>query len=228
MKIDQEFSNNAKSYLEHNTIQNKVALELIQGVAYQPKRIIDLGCGRGGLFDQIPWEVEHFIGVDFAHKMLELHPKGKGIECIFGNFNDANLYEQLFLVTSEHLFSASALQWADDLDRVLGYVKGLNIPVSLAIFTAGTFATINKTAGLAPLLRSSDVVKKAVDTHFNASFEVKQYQLPFNSTREMFRYIKKSGVSGSRQVLSFKETKKLMENYPLGYLEFEVAFIHSH
>ena len=43
----------------------------------------------------------------------------------------------------------------------------------------------------------------------------------------MFRYIKKSGVSGARKVLSYKESKKLLNEYPVNYLEFEVVFIYS-
>jgi len=227
MKIDKEFSKNAQSYLDHNTIQNRVASELIASLPSQPKRIIDLGCGNGGLFKQIDWELEHFIGVDFASQMLELHPKTAITECIFGNFNNPQLYEHLYSLQMEHLFSASALQWAEDLDKVFTFITALDIPVSLAIFTSGTFTTLNKTAGLAPLLRSSTEVQTLVEKHFNAKFEVKTYQLKFNNTREMFRYIKKSGVSGSRRVLDYKQTKQLMQAYPLDYLEFEVVFIYS-
>ena len=61
--------------------------------------------------------------------------------------------------------------------------------------------------------------------YFNAKFEVVQYRLEFESTRDMFRYIKKSGVSGSRKVLNYRQTKKLMNEYPVNYLEFEVVFI---
>jgi malonyl-CoA O-methyltransferase len=54
-----------------------------------------------------------------------------------------------------------------------------------------------------------------------------QYKLEFDSVREMFRYIKRSGVSGNRNLLGFKEMKKLMNEYPLNYLEFEVVFIQN-
>ena len=53
------------------------------------------------------------------------------------------------------------------------------------------------------------------------------YKLEFEDTREMFKYIKKSGVSGSRNELSYKQIKALMEQYPLNYLEFEVVFIYT-
>ena len=53
------------------------------------------------------------------------------------------------------------------------------------------------------------------------------YKLEFTSVREMFRYIKHSGVSGSRNLLSIKEMKQLMREYPINYLEFEVVFLYS-
>ena len=43
----------------------------------------------------------------------------------------------------------------------------------------------------------------------------------------MFKYIKGSGVSGSRKVLDYKQSKRLFREYPLDYLEFEVVFIYS-
>jgi len=63
--------------------------------------------------------------------------------------------------------------------------------------------------------------------YFEANFEVINYKLEFENTREMFRYIKKSGVSASRKVLNYKQTKELINNYPLNYLEFEVVYISS-
>jgi len=101
------------------------------------------------------------------------------------------------------------------LDDVFKNIVSLNAPVALAIFTANTFKTLNKTAGLKPLLRSRKEI-----------VEIVEYKLEFESVRDIFRYIKKSGVSGSRRLLSYKETKRLMQEYPFNYLEFEVAFIH--
>jgi malonyl-CoA O-methyltransferase len=43
----------------------------------------------------------------------------------------------------------------------------------------------------------------------------------------MFKYIKKSGVSGGEKRLGYKEMKVLMELYPLNYLEFEVLFVEA-
>jgi len=226
MKISSEFSKYATYYGSYNIIQNQVVEKLLGHINTKPKRVLDLGCGSGAVLEKIEWMLEHFVGVDFALGMLELHPKADYIECIYGNFNDDMLFEHLQTYIFDYVISASALQWADDLDHVMKNIAALNAPVGLAIFTAGTFKTLNKTASLEPLLRSRKEIKDLQKKYFSdAAFEVVKYTLEFESVREMFRYIKKSGVSGSRRALSYKETKKLMDEYPLNYLEFEVAFI---
>jgi malonyl-CoA O-methyltransferase len=226
MKISSEFSKHAVEYDTYNVIQNRVIKKLLSHVHQKPKNILDLGCGNGSLCKAIDWEYEHFTGVDFAPGMLELHPKSDKIECIYGDFNDKTLFENLLTYRYDYIFSASALQWADDLDMVFKSIKNLNAPIAFAIFTSNTFKTINETASINSILRSADEVNELQKKHFNANYEVVNYKLEFESTRDMFRYIKKSGVSGSRKVLNYKESKKLLNDYPVNYLEFEVAFIY--
>lgn len=226
MKISSEFSKYALHYNSYNVIQKKVVEKLISLVDEKPKRILDLGCGSGSVCSMIDWEYEHFCGVDFAQGMLELHPKSSKITLLHGDFNDDKLFDELLTYKYDFIFSASALQWADDMGRVFGKIKELNAPLALAIFTANTFKTINKTASIDSILKSADEVNELQKKYFDAEFEVLNYRLEFESTREMFRYIKKSGVSGLRKILSYKESKKLLHEYPLNYLEFEVVFIY--
>ncbi|MFT7005238.1 MAG: malonyl-CoA O-methyltransferase [Sulfurimonas sp.] len=227
MKVSSEFSKHALHYGSYNVIQNKVIKRLLKKVKHKPQNILDLGCGSGSLLKNISWEYDHFTGVDFAPGMLELHPKKQNCECIYGDFNDKTLFENLYPYKYDHIFSASALQWADDLDMVFNNIKQFNAPVALAIFSANTFKTLNKTASLKPLLRSAELINELQKKYFDAEIEVVEYKLEFESTRDMFKYIKNSGVSGSRKVLDYKQTKKLMNDYPLNYLEFEVVFITS-
>ena len=220
-----EFSRYAAEYGSRNVIQRLVAKKLIASTPNQPKQIVDLGCGNGTLYSLIDWEVEHFIGIDFSAQMLEHHPLSPNVELILGDFNDPALFETLSAECFEHIYSASALQWADDLESVLKSLASLNTPISLAIFTSGTFKTLHECAGVTPLLRSSDEVIAMAEKYMDARFEVLHTTLEFDSVREMFRYIKRSGVSGGRRVLNYAQTKQLMEFYPLNYLEFEVLFI---
>ncbi|HIP15500.1 MAG TPA: methyltransferase domain-containing protein [Sulfurimonas autotrophica] len=226
MKISSEFSKYAIDYNSYNIVQQKVADKLLSFIKTKPKIILDLGCGSGTLTNKISWNYEKIVAVDFALGMLDLHPKDNNIECIYGDFNDEKLFERLNKYSFDYLLSASALQWADDLDKTFQQLQSFHTPVALAIFTANTFKTLYKTAGLQPLLIDTCKLDRLQKKYFNANFEVVRYNLEFENVREMFRYIKKSGVSGSRNVLSYKEMKKLMQEYPHNYLEFEVAFIY--
>lgn len=227
MKISSEFSKYALEYNSYNVIQKKVIEKLLYHVKHKPKNILDLGCGSGNLCRAIDWDYEHFTGVDFAEGMLKLHPRSPKIELIYADFNDDALFKSKLTYIYDFIFSASALQWADDLQRVFDNIKRLNAPVALAIFTSNTFTTINKTASIGSILRSADEVRELAKRYFDAKSEVVNYRLEFESTRDMFKYIKKSGVSGSRKILNYKESKKLLREYPLSYLEFEVTFIYS-
>ena len=227
MKISNEFSKNASSYEELNEVQVKVVEKLLSLLITQPENILDLGCGSGLLCKNIDWKYKHFTGVDFAPGMLELHPKSKKIECIYGDFNDETLFENLYTYKYDYICSASALQWADDLDTVFQKIEVFNAPIALAIFTSNTFKTLNATAEITSILKTKKEINNLQKKYFNANFEVINYKLEFQSVRDMFGYIKRSGVSGARKLLSYKETKKLMREYPLSYLEFEVAFITS-
>lgn len=220
-----EFSRYAAEYGSHNVIQRLVAQKLIAATSDQPRRILDLGCGSGTLFSLIDWEIERFVGVDFSASMLEHHPQTPKVELMQGDFNDPSLWERFHGGEFERLYSASALQWAEDLDAVFRSVAELHTSISFAIFTAGTFKTLHECGGITPLLRSSDEVIAIAEKHLDARFEVLHTTLEFDSVREMFRYIKRSGVSGGRRVLDFSQTKRLMETYPLNYLEFEIVFI---
>ncbi len=227
MKISSEFSKYALEYNSYNVIQKRVIEKLLSHIKHKPKNILDLGCGSGNLCRAINWDYEHFTGVDFAEGMLKLHPRSPKIELIYADFNDDALFKSKLTYIYDFIFSASALQWADNLQRVFDNIKRLNAPVALAIFTSNTFKTINKTASIGSILRSADEVRELGKRYFDAKSEVVNYRLEFESTRDMFRYIKKSGVSGSRKILNYKESKKLLREYPLSYLEFEVTFIYS-
>ncbi|MBT5934898.1 methyltransferase domain-containing protein [Sulfurimonas sp.] len=227
MKISQEFSKHAFEYESYNDIQKRVADKLLSHVDSKPKHILDLGCGSGAICKSINWKYTHFIGVDFAPAMLELHPKSLTIESIYGDFNDTTLFEKLKTSKYDYIFSASALQWSMNLDESFKEIKALNAPISLAIFTSSTFKTLNKTASIESLLKSKEEIDELQKKYFDVNFEVMTYKLEFTSVREMFRYIKHSGVSGSRNLLSIKEMKQLMREYPINYLEFEVVFLYS-
>lgn len=227
MKIENEFSQNAKDYNTYNIIQTKVITELINMISDKPKSVLDIGCGRGGIYKSITWPLKKFIGIDFAQGMIDLHPKEQNVELSIKDFNDTEAFNTLETDSIERIVSSSALQWACDLDKTLQKISTLHAPVSLAIFTSGTFKTLYETASLPPLLRSTDEVIELSEKYYHADHQVLKYKLEFSSVREMFQYMKRSGVGGGRNILSYKQMKMLMHDYPLSYLEFEIVLIHE-
>jgi malonyl-CoA O-methyltransferase len=200
---------------------------LVKKITDTPQCIFDLGCGSGAVHKAVTWQPKKFVGVDFAEGMLDVHPKCGSTELHVGDFNQKDFMEKFADYRFDRVVSSSALQWADDLDDLFRQITLLNSPVSLAIFTSGTFKSLFETASIAPLLRSKEEVIALAEKHFQAEYEVLNYALEFATVREMFRYIKKSGVGGGRNLLGFRQMKELMRSYPLDYLEFEVVLLHE-
>ncbi len=225
MNVKSQFSINAVNYDEYNCIQKKVIENLLIKTTSKPSSILDLGCGTGSLYNSIDWPVDNFYAVDFSEEMSLIHPHNSGVKCIVGDFNDYELFDKISQYKIERIFSASSLQWATDLDASFKYIKDLDSPISFAIFTTNTFKTLFDTAKIPPMLRTIEEVTSLADKYFNAQYETVNYKLYFDSTLEMFRYIKKSGVSAARNILDYKRMKDLINKYPIDYLEFEVLFI---
>ena len=125
------------------------------------------------------------------------------------------------------VISSSALQWSRDLDTTLSRLSKRSAQAHFAIFTSSTFKTLHKAADIKSPIYSETELKTTINKYYQATYETRKYILHFDSVRDMFKYIKKSGVSGGEQKLSYKQTKDLMKVYPLDYLEFEVLFVKA-
>jgi len=230
-KVINQFSRFAKAYDQYNIIQSEVAKTLVSSLPLKAYRtIIDIGAGSGKVYQSLfaqDISFEHFIALDSSLEMLEIHPEGNCIEKICGDFNKVETFKKLSGQKETVLLSSSALQWSKDLDFTIPQLAALSSRAYFAIFTSNTFKTLHQCAGVNSPIYSTEVLKKAIDICYNATYEVHQYKLYFESVYEMFRYIKKSGVSGGEKRLGYKETKALMKHYPLDYLEFEVLFVKA-
>ena len=230
MKIVDEFSRFAQNYNSYSVIQSKVARLLVSKLSNKKyKRIIDIGCGSGEVYKNLISQnisFEEFIAFDLSSQMLELHPSASHITKICGDFN--NLRTLFDLESKDTLIlSSSALQWSSDLDLTLSQLSEISPNINLAIFTSNTFATLHKIAKILSPIYNSNMLKEKLSQYYKSSYDLRDYKLEFENTRDMLKYIKKSGVSGGERRLSFRETKYLIDNYPLNYLEFEILFVES-
>jgi len=221
-----EFTKNALYYERYNIIQKKVAQKLIEKIKKPYKKILDLGCGSGEIYKNLPLKPNLFIGVDLSPIMCKLHPKNKNIKIINDSFENINLFRKLKSISPfDLIISSSALQWSKDLDFIFYNLNSLKGDWLFSIFCDGTFKTIREiTNQNSPLPKREEIIKTALK-YGKCEFEIINYRLFFKDNISKFRYIKRSGVSGGEKRLSYKEIKNLIKNYPLSYLEFEVLYI---
>jgi len=230
--VIKEFSRFAHQYNEHNMIQAQVAKTLISKLPLKRYNIIlDLGCGSGEVFKNLQKQhilFDSFTAFDSSQSMLDIHPEAKETTQICANFNDRSFLKTLPREHYDLLLSSSALQWSQDLDFTLNTISSLSKTAYLAIFTSGTFKTLHQTAKIMSPIYCAEELQKSILQHYDAvTFELHTYTLHFDSIRDMFSYIKKSGVSSGEKRLSYKQTKELMKMYPLDHLEFEVLFVEA-
>jgi malonyl-CoA O-methyltransferase len=230
--VIEEFSRFAHQYNQHNMIQAEVAKTLVSKLPLHTySTILDLGCGAGEVFKNL--EKQHisfntFTALDSARSMLDIHPETDKVSKICANFNDKNFLKTLSRDHYDLLLSSSAIQWSEDLSFTLNVISSLSRTAYLAVFTSGTFKTLHQTANInSPIYSAEELQKNILEHYDDVTFELHTYTLHFDSVRDMFSYIKKSGVSSGEKKLSYKQTKALMKMYPLDHLEFEVLFVEA-
>ena len=226
MSEKNQFSKYAKEYKSHNIIQQICAKSLVRELKEQPKRILELGCGSGQVFNHITWAIDFYKAIDFSSSMCELHPKGENIEVKCFDFDTQEFLDEIKNDKFDIVLSSSALQWSKDLSRIIQHLSYITDEINAVLFTSNTFKTIqNITQTKSPIL-DEESIKEAFSKYFDCEFETIMYKLEFDNKKDLFDYIKKSGVSGSAS-LDFKDAKKLYKEYSLNYLEFEVIFVKT-
>ena len=228
MKIVKEFSRFADEYDTYNVIQKEVAKKLITYIDNNKyNTILDIGSGDGAVYKYLNKDVDFntFIALDFSKEMLFLHPNANNVEKMCIDFNEVDLSSVFNNIHIDLLISSSALQWSRNLDSVLSDISKISTKYCFSLFTANTFRTLHHTANISSPIYSKLEIINALNKLFIYDIETINYKLNFDSVQEMLRYIKHSGVSSGVKQLSFKEMKKLMVDYPLNYLEFEVIFV---
>ena len=227
MSVKNQFSKYANEYNSHNVIQQIAAKSLIRELKSKPKRILELGCGSGQVYSCIDWELDYYKAIDFSPSMCELHPKAKNIEVKCFDFDSNEFFEDIKNDNFDLVLSSSALQWSKDLSRIIEALSNVSKEINAVLFTSNTFKKIQKiTNTISPIL-SEDVIKEVFSKYFSCEFETIMYKLEFDNKKDLFDYIKKSGVSGGNSVLGFSNAKKLYKEYDLNYLEFEVVFVKT-
>ena len=226
MSNKNQFSKYANEYKNHNIIQQIVAKSLVRELKYQPKRILELGCGSGQVFKYIDWKIDFYKAIDASSSMCKLHPKLENIVVKCFDFDTEAFISEIKNDKYDIVLSSSALQWSKDLSKIVKTLSGITNEINAVLFTSNTFKTIQEISNIKSPILDENSIKNSFSKYFKCEFETIIYNLEFDNKKELFDYIKKSGVSPNA-TLSYKEAKKLYKEYKLDYLEFEVIFIKT-
>lgn len=223
--VQEEFSKHAQKYNSHNIIQQIISKALVRELSFEPKRILELGSGSGQVFKNIDFDFDYYKAIDFSKQMCEIHPKHPNlqIECL--DFDTQEFHQNIQNEKYDIVLSSSALQWSNDLAKIIQTVAKISPEIQMVLFTSNTFKTIFELTHTKSPILDLKQIKKSFDRFYKCQYEVLNYKIEFENKKELFKYIKNSGVSGDEKPLSFEKAKQLYKNYNLGYLEFEVVFI---
>jgi len=229
LSVESEFSKYAKDYDDNNIIQRIVSRALVREIQTQPKNILELGCGSGQIYRQIDWQIDNYLAIDFSKNMCDLHPRSKNVDVQCYDFDSDVFYKSIQDRAKSQKFdmviSSSALQWSKDIDLLLKRIFSVSHTFHGVLFTSNTFKSIyeitKEPKKILSLLEITNAFKP-----YNATFEVFEYKINFDSKKELFEYIKNSGVKGESN-LSYAKAKELYKKYPHLYLEFEVVFVKT-
>lgn len=225
MTISKQFSKYANQYDNNNIIQRIVSKALVREINFNATNILELGCGSGQIFREISWELDKYTAIDFSKKMCELHPKGNNIQTFCFDFDSVEFKTFLKNKKYDLILSSSALQWSKDLKKLLKHLSEVSSNINCVLFTSNTFKSIYEITKQKQSILSLEQIKEAFSS-YKSDIEVFNYSLEFKNKKELFRYIKNSGVQGEIK-LSYKQAKELYIKYNLNYLEFEVVFIKA-
>jgi len=225
MTTENHFTKYANKYDNNNIIQRIVSKALVRDIENKPKNILELGCGSGQIFREITWDINKYSAIDFSDSMCELHPKSRNIEVKCFDFDSDDFKDYLENKKYDLIISSSALQWSKSLPKLLKILSGISSTFQGVLFTSNTFKSMYNITKQEKQILSLEEIKNAFSL-YDSEFEVFNYKLEFQNKKEMFRYIKNSGVQGDSN-LNYKDAKKLYKNYDLNYLEFEVVFVKT-
>lgn len=227
MSVKNQFSKHAKEYNDFNIIQQIAAKALVRDIPNKPKKILEIGCGSGQVFKYIDWQLEYYHAIDFSPSMCKLHPSNEIVKVDCFDFDSKEFFAFLENKEFDTILSSSAMQWSKDLDTLIKKLSFCTDSINAVLFTSNSFKTIQEITNSKSPILSQETIKEAFSNYFKCEFEVHNYNLEFENKKDMFDYIKRSGVSGGSSNLSFKDAKRLYKEYKLNYLEFEVIFVKT-
>jgi len=214
------FNKSAHSYDKHSMLQELISKKLLVRLSQLnifPKNILDLGSGTGlnGLYFDKKYKKSHIINYDFAENMLVNARKKKPniIKNILGrnklSYVCGDIEELCFAPNSfDLIWSSSALQWCNDLPKILSMIETILRPGGLFIFSSFGPNTLkelrmidNNSVNMFTDINS--ITNMLVSNKLlNPLLDAEDFIISYSTIEKFFKDIKGIGASSSSSQLS--------------------------
>lgn len=210
--VKKRFSRNLKTYKDNSVVQNKMADKLVEMIRFQPKKILELGCGSGLLTEKLikKFNTTTYDAIDIVEDCE------KYIKEISSNINFYHSDIETFNFQNKYdlIISNAVFQWVEDLPLFIEGLKKCLSPNGILLFS--TFGTDN-------LLEISKLTGESLKyiaiqelnslLHPQEIYEDK-ISLNFDTPKDVLKHLKYTGVNA---ISNNHWTKSDLKNFENGY-----------
>ncbi len=234
-KVARSFSRAASTYEDVAVVQQAVLTEHLDRLSFTkitPGRILDLGSGTGTGAEALikKYTASRVIAMDIAEGMLQEHRKRLPR---FRNRTDLVCADLDFLPFQENsvdlVFSNLAIQWSNDLDKVINEFRRILKTGGLLSFTTvgpdtlrelrDAWTSIEDKVHIHDFLDMHEIGDALISNGFGAPvLDVERYTLTYPDVKSLLRDLKRLGATNassdrSKGMLTRETLEKLTDTY---------------
>lgn len=224
--VAQRFAKAGQSYSEHAVVQKKICQNLTRLLQqFCPRtmsRVFEIGCGSGNLTRLITasFQIEELILNDLYADVQQHFNSHESLKWLIGDVETLDLPQQLDMIVS-----GSALQWMQDLPRLLEHCTASLVDqgwLCFSTFGPKNLFEIKELTGQGLSYWSIENWNSALT---QAGFEIlhlseSETQLYFDSPKAVLQHLKATGVTATAQ---HRWTKQTLQQFYQDYDRFKHA-----
>lgn len=224
--VAQRFAKAGQSYSEHAIVQKQICQNLTgllkQFCPSTMSRVFEIGCGSGNLTRLITasFQIEELILNDLYADVQQHFNHQENLKWLIGDIETLEFPQQLDMIVS-----GSALQWMQDLPRLLERCNGALVDqgwLCFSTFGSQNLMEIKELTGQGLSYWSVENWNSALT---QAGFEIlhlseSETQLYFDSPKAVLQHLKATGVTATAQ---HRWTKQALQQFYQDYDRFNYA-----
>ncbi len=207
--IKSKFKKSILTYSNNAPIQKEIAQKLAGFINKDCENILEIGSYSGFLTKEIVQKInfKKYLAIDIIDSFDFIKNLNSNIEFINADIETFELKEKYDLI-----ISSSTLQWCNDFSKVVKKLKSHlsdNGKIALAIFGNKNLYEIKETLGISLNYPDINDIKHLFSKNALIFDEIKT--LKFNSSKDILRHLKLTGVNAIQNNYSYSEIKKFLK-----------------